>query len=101
MRCFYVLVHGKINWNAELPEIGDPEIARPAGFYCHRFVLAANEREAAEIAFHRVRASLDKESDWLAKGLATIDLEAEETAAAPMHNLLRKENRGHSFYEED
>jgi hypothetical protein len=38
---------------------------------------------------------------WLRDGLATVELEAEEIATAPMHKLLKPDNRGHTFYGED
>ena len=53
MRCFYVLVHGSLEWDCE-PEI-DEEFFRPAGFYCHRYVLASGFKHAAEKALRRVR----------------------------------------------
>jgi hypothetical protein len=34
-------------------------------------------------------------------GLATVDLQAEEVVDAAMHKLLKPDNRGHTFYNED
>jgi hypothetical protein len=74
---------------------------KPQGFYCHRYVLAADQRQAIARAFERVRANLDNQMRWLRDGLATVDLEAEEVAPAPMHKLLKPDNRGHTFYTEE
>ena len=101
MRCFYVLVHGKLSWQPKLPADGGPETVRPGGFYCHRHVLASNKEQAAEKAFARVRTNLERRTGWLGRGLASLDLEAEEVVRAPLLKLLTPENRGHSFYERD
>jgi len=97
LRCFYVLVHGKLEWECEHAE--DQEMFTPAGFYCHRYVFASGFEEAAEKAFRRVRKNLEKETSWLRSGLAKLTLEAEELAPAPMRKLLRRDNKGHSFYD--
>lgn len=94
MRCFYVLVHGKLDWSAGHAHEAD----QPNGFYCHRYVLAQTELDATEKAFRRVQRNLD---DWLRDRLARLTLEAEEVAVAPMYKLLKPENRGHAFYQED
>ena len=99
MRCFYVLVHGSLEWDCE-PEI-DEEFFRPAGFYCHRYVLASGFKHAAEKALRRVRKNFEKQTGWLAEGRANLTLEAQELTLAPMHKLLRRGNRGQSFYEGD
>lgn len=95
MRCYYVLVHGKLKWRAGMPDTNDSEV-RPAGFYCHRYVLASGEEEAAAKAFRRVRANL---GDWLQDDVAILNLEVEEVSVAPIHKLMKPDNRGHSFYE--
>jgi hypothetical protein len=97
MRCFYVLVHGSLEWPSECSE--DEDLFTPAGFYCHRYVLAAGYKEAAEKAFHRVRSSLEKQTGWLSRGPARLTLEAAELAPAPLSKLLKRGNRGQSFYE--
>lgn len=101
MRCFYVLVHGKLDWTTKPPQSDDADSLRPAGFYCHRFVLAPDEEGAAEKAFRRVRDNLDKQTGWLSEGAANLQLEAEEVDEAPVHKLLKPDNRGHTFYEEE
>lgn len=99
MRCFYVLVHGTLTWASGLPDPG--EAPRAGGFYCHRYVLARTKEDAAEKAFRRVRDNLDKQTGWLRHGSAYLAMDAEELALAPLHKLLKPENRGHSFYAED
>lgn len=99
VRCFYVLVHGTLRWRAEpAPCENDPATSRPLGFYCHRYVLASGEDHATTVAFHRVRENLEKHTGWIGRGLATLELEAEELTAAPMYKLLKPDNRGHTFY---
>jgi hypothetical protein len=100
VRCYYVLIHGKLDWQAEVPGAPDAENRRPAGFYCHRYVLAEDERSAAENAFQRVRANLDKQQGWLSAGAAVLKLEADEVNSAPMHKLLKPQSRGYTFYRE-
>lgn len=98
MRCYYVLVHGMLEWNVTLPSEG---VSQPRGFYCHRYVLATDEQRATEIAFERVRINLDRDGSWLSNGSAFLKLEAEEVCAAPFHKLLKPDNRGHTFYERE
>jgi len=101
MRCYYVLVHGGLSWQSKPPQGDNLTSAPPKGFLCYRYVLAAGEKQAEEITFGRVRDNLDKQTGWLTSGLATLDLEAEEISPAPMHKLLKRENRGHTFYTEE
>jgi len=101
MRCYYVLVRGDLDWVPGRSATDEFGAMKPAGFYCHRYVLAANETRAAKAAFERVRANLDRQMGWFRDGLATVALEAEEIATAPMHKLLKPDNRGHTFYGED
>lgn len=97
MRCFYVLVHGSLDWDCE-PEV-DEENFRPAGFYCHRYVLASGYQQAAEKAFRRIRKNLEKQTGWLGKGQAKLTLEATELFPAPMRKLLKRGDRERRFYE--
>ena len=101
MRSYYVLVRGDLKWTPGCSPSDAFGASKPAGFYCHRYVLAANEASAAEAAFKRVRENLDSQMGWLRDGLATVQLEAEEVATAPVHKLLKPDNRGHTFYGED
>jgi hypothetical protein len=98
MRCYYVLVHGSLDWlpaSSASDEIG---AAKPAGFYCHRYVFAYNEAGAVSTAFRRVRANLDRNMGWFRDGSATVKLHADEVRAAPMHKLLKPDNPGHTIY---
>jgi hypothetical protein len=97
MRCYYVLVHGRLEWKA--PPSSD--VSQPRGFYCHRYVLAADEQQAAKIAFERVRLNLDRDDGWLSDGSADLQLQAEEVSTAPFLKLLKPDNRGHTFYEQE
>lgn len=100
MRCFYVLVHGKLNWLVEPLPFGDnPDVARPTGFFCYRYVLASGESEAKEKAFRRVRQNLERQTGWLGQRLLTLCLTADEVATARMHMMLKPDNRGHTFYD--
>lgn len=101
MRCYYVLVHGSLQWAVDRSAGDDFAAMKPKGFHCHRYVLAASEAQAASTAFDRVRANLDSQMGWLRDGLATVELEAQEVEPAPMHKLLKRDNRGHSFYTEE
>jgi hypothetical protein len=99
MRCFFVLVHGSLHWHGEPPPAEDGALkGPPTGFYCHRYVFASAKGEAEAAAFARVRKNLDRQTGWISRGLATLELEAEEVAAAPMRKLLKRENQGHTFY---
>ena len=97
MRCYYVLVHGTLEWNVAFPS---EDVSQPRGFYCHRYVLATDEQRATEIAFERVHINLDRDGGWLSNG-AFLKLEAEEVYVAPFRKLLKPDNRGHTFYEQD
>ncbi|SDD65276.1 hypothetical protein SAMN05444678_11834 [Sphingomonas sp. YR710] len=97
MQCFYVLVHGRLQWAATDPA-DDTDQSRPRGFYCHRYVLAREVAEAESQAFSRVRSNFDKQFDWAREGRAMLNLEAEEVTVAPFRKLLKATNRGHTFY---
>ena len=100
MRCFYVLVHGRLTWSPEAPNTVE-NWNLPAGFYCHRYVLAAHDEQAIDKAFLSVRENLDQQTTWLTRGLATVDLKAEEVDPQPPYKLLKRVNRGHTFYAAD
>jgi len=99
MRCYYVLVHGALEWH--LAASGEDDHPRPRGFYCHRYVLASGPERASLLAFERVRRNFDRSFDWLSDQQARLQLEVEEIFAAPLYNLLRRRNPGHAFYRED
>ena len=100
MRCYYVLVHGSLDWLPGRSANDEFGAAKPVGFYCHRYVLASSEAGAIDVSFRRVRANLDRKMRWLRDGLATVELYAEQVAAAPMFKLLKPDNLGHTFYTE-
>lgn len=101
MRCFYVLVHGRLEWRANIPISDSLAATKPRGMYCHRYVLSADAESAKTKAFERVRNNLDQEMGWLSKGWATLALEADAVVQASMLKLVRPDNRGHTFYTED
>jgi len=102
MKCYYVLVHGRLNWNTtSSPPDGGGETFQPAGFYCHRYVLASTIHNAQEAAFRRVRENLDRQTGWITAEAVKLELDAEETASAPIYQLLKPDNRGHTFYEQE
>jgi hypothetical protein len=97
MRCFYVLVHGRLKWQTKPP--ADPDVSRSSGFYCHRYVLAQDRSKAAIAAVIRVRDNFDRSTGWISSGDAELELEAEEVHEAPLRYLLKPDNKGHTFYE--
>lgn len=100
MRCYYVLVHGRLDWSTTSPRPDDDgEAFQPEGFYCHRYVLASSIHHAQEAAFRRVRENLDRQTGWI-RG-KEVKLEAAEITSAPFYQLLKPDNRGHTFYESD
>lgn len=98
MRCYYVMVHGRLNWLT--PEPDEPG-ARPLGIYCHRYVLARDEASAERTTFERVLRNLSRTTGWGDRNEANLTLEMEDIYVAPFHRLLLRDNRGHSFYAED
>jgi hypothetical protein len=98
MQCYYVFVNGEFDWKVAP---FDEEMWQPRGFYCHRFVLASNEQKAAQIAFERIRKNLERTAPWLTAGSASLRLEVDEICPAPFYKLLKPDNKGHTFYDED
>lgn len=101
MRCYYVLVHGKLDWATESILSDEFGATKPTGFYCHRYVLALDKGEARATALRRVQRNFENQFSWLRDGLATVHLEAEEVDSAQMRKLLKPDNRGHTFYTEE
>ncbi|HXG80549.1 MAG TPA: hypothetical protein VNJ05_01985 [Sphingomicrobium sp.] len=97
MRCFYVLVHGTLEWPPE--HLDDVEAFTPAGFTCERYVLASGFEEAAEKAFRHVRKCLEKQTGWLKQGVAKLTLEAQELKPAPIHKIFKRGSKVSDFYE--
>ena len=95
MRCFNVLVHGRINWPEDADSSVEPEEDRAVGFYCHRYILASTPNAAETKALQRVRENL--EPRWVKRG-ARVELSVEEVSAASLFNGFLPDNRGHTFY---
>ena len=101
MGCYDVLVHGRLVWSGMPPRSkGDIEAGRPAGFYCHRHVLAPSIHDARDAAFRRVRANLDRQTGWITAKAVTLELEAEAVAPAPIYRLMKPGPLGHIFYDQ-
>jgi len=79
----------------------DGETFQPAGFYCHRYVLASSIHNAQDAAFRRVRDNLDRQTGWIKARAVNLKLEAEETTPAPIYHLMKPDNLGHTFYEQE
>lgn len=102
MQCYYVVVHGRLEWFAAATsndDVGDTW--QPLGFYCHRFVLASSTSSAQDTAFRRVRDNLDRQTGWLSSNQVKLELNAEQATPAPFSRLLKPDNRGHIFYDND
>ena len=96
MRCFYILIHGRLRW---LVEPLDRDTGQPAGLYCHRYVLASDQQEAIQKALESVSNNLDRQTGWLRDNHAELDLEAEEVSEASFLKAFLPANKGHTFYE--
>ena len=97
MRCFYVLVHGRLSWLVEPTEL-QGDVDQPVGFYCHRYILASNPKDAIQRAFGDVSNNLDGQTGWLRDHAAELKLEAEEVSRASLLKAFLPVNRGHTFY---
>jgi hypothetical protein len=95
MRCFFVLVDGRINWPEDAGALVGQSSERPAGFYCHRYVLASSPKAAENKAIQRVRE--DFERKWIQRG-ASVELRVDEVSPAPLFKGFLPDNRGHTFY---
>ena len=97
MRCFHVLVRGTLEWPQE--QLDDVEAFTPAGFTCHRYVLASGFKDAAEKAFRIVRRNLERQTGWLKQGAVKLTLECEELKPAPIHKIFKRGRKVGDFYE--
>lgn len=97
MQCFYILIHGRLRWSNDAAK-SDTEIGQPAGFFCHRYVLATDQDTAKRSAYKKVSSNLDRQMGWLCNGEAKLELQAEEVSEAPFLKAFMPTNRGHSFY---
>jgi hypothetical protein len=101
MQCYYVLIHGRLEWCAASKSDDDGgDKSQPLGFFCHRYVLASSISSAQDTAFRRVRDNLDRQTGWLSLNQVKLELNAEEVTPAPIFRLLKPDNRGHTFYNE-
>jgi len=102
MQCYYVVIHGRLEWAAAAPPNNDEgDTWQPLGFYCHRFVLASSISSAQDTAFRRVRDNLEWQTGWLNSNQVKLQLNAEQVTPAPFFRLLKPDNRGHIFYDND
>lgn len=98
MRCFHVVVHGRIEWPEE--QLADEALFTPAGFYCQRYVLASGFEDAADKAFRLVRRMIARQTGWFDGSAARLTLEVSELKPAPMIKLLRpRRRRVRDFYD--
>jgi hypothetical protein len=100
MNCYYIVVHGRLDWDATLPRVDDG-MTRPEGFLSHRYVLASTFSTAQEAALRGVREHFDKRFVWLKSKAARLRLEAAETDQVPLYHVLYKLIRpipGYWFY---
>ena len=100
MRCFYVLVHGRLRWLVGPTDL-EGDVDQPAGLYCHRYVLASDRKAATQRAFDSVSANLDRQTGWLRDQAVELELEAEEVSQTSLLKAFSPVNRGHTFYESD
>ncbi len=99
MRSYLVHVHGRLKWIVEEPAFKLPGIEpKPAGFFCHRYVLASDIKAASAKALESVRKNLDRQTYWLSNDEAELELEAEEVQPASLITGFLPHNRGHTFY---
>jgi hypothetical protein len=102
MQCYYVVIHGRLDWCTAATSDNDVDDTwQPLGFYCHRFVLASSISSAQDTAFRRVRANLERQTGWLNSNQVKLELNAEEVTPAPIFRLLKPDNRGHIFYDNE
>lgn len=102
MQCYYVLIHGRLEWRAASKSNDDGgDTSQPMGFYCHRYVLASSISSAEASAFRRVRDNLERQTGWLTANQVKLELNAEEITPAPIFRLLKPDDRGHTFYDEE
>jgi hypothetical protein len=102
MKCFRVVVHGQLNWRtATRGDAVADAVFQPAGFYCHRFVVAMTQDAAQAAAFRKVAANLDEQTGWLRSGSAELQMVVDEMQIVPIYKLFRPANLGHTFYNRD
>ena len=93
MRCYQVLVHGKLEWR--VPS-STPDETQPRGLYCTRHVLARSELQAAQKACANVTRALDRKLSGAARSTCVAD----DIAPAQLWKLLAR-NPGLVFYNDE
>ena len=94
MRCYLVMVHGVFEYHVKPLASGFDLI----GFYAGRSVLARDEHDATQRAFAQIDTELARLNDDIREGRVSVRVEAEEVERVPLWNLVRRSNRGHTFY---
>ncbi len=97
MRCFFVLVHGKLEWGFDAA----PNETQPAGFVCPRYVLAGGETRAQEIATLNVQRTAERRFSWLSNGETRLSLSVDEILPARLYKLLWPLSQSFVFYEKE
>lgn len=100
MQCFYVLLHGRLAWNANATDRGQ-KAEQPVGLYCHRYVLASDREKAVQKAIDSASADLDNQTGWLRNRIIVLRWEAEEISNASFFKAFLPTNRGHTFYDKE
>jgi hypothetical protein len=94
MRCYLVLVHGLFDYHVKPLSSG----LDLTGFYAGRSVFAQDEQDAAQRALAKVKNGLARWSTDIRDGLVSVRLEVEDVSRVPLWHVLRRSNRGHTFY---
>lgn len=97
MRCYRVLVHGRI-CRADADPDGHSELVQPKGFYANRYVLAATEQGAANRALGLVRKDMADRDALVRAGKKQLSVSVVEVDRANIASILKPINKGYSFY---
>ena len=98
MKCYKLLVHGKLDWSPEAVRKWHVPDTRPSGFYCTRFRFARSREEATAKVLEDVRTFYEQTTDWFVHDLLELGLEIEEISRAPFYLGLKKPNHVATFY---
>lgn len=96
MRCYYVLVHGELQYHLDREATG----LQSKGFVAARCLFARNAEEATFKAFAKVTRGLAERNADIRDGLISVKFEAEEVEVTNWWNAFRRFNRSHAFYQE-
>lgn len=86
MRCYAVLLVGNLTYHVESTD----SVERPLGYAVSRFVLAANEREAAIRAVRWEQEKFARDWPEVHDRFVTVAYEVEEVGPAPFVRLLSR-----------